>query len=72
VAVFDRTTGIGLDGRLNYKIIANWMIAEHKSQGTMQLLVNRGDVETFWIYRENPPNAHEMTIRLFAALNNTD
>ncbi len=46
---FDRTAAFGLNGRLNYKIVSNWVIAEHKSQGTMQLLVNRGDVEEYWV-----------------------
>lgn len=37
---FDRTQKFGFDNRLDYNIIANWVIAEHKSQGTMQLLMN--------------------------------
>ena len=46
---FDRTAKFGVDDRLDYKIIVNWLIAEHKSQGTMQLLVNRGDIEEYWV-----------------------
>ncbi len=66
---FDRTREIGLDGRLNYKIPVNWLIAEHKSQGTMQMLVNAGDLERFWLYKENPADAGERTDALFALIN---
>jgi len=51
--VFDRSTPLGLDGRLNYNIIANWMIAEYKSQGTMQLLTRDEGIERFWVYEMN-------------------
>ncbi|MGD8426654.1 MAG: PIG-L family deacetylase [Balneolaceae bacterium] len=50
---FDRTQTFGYNNRMNYKIIANWVIAEHKSQGTMQLLMNRGNVEQYWPYAIN-------------------
>jgi LmbE family N-acetylglucosaminyl deacetylase len=50
---FDRTQEFGFDKKLNYKIIANWVIAEHKSQGTMQLLMGRGNVEQYWPYAMN-------------------
>jgi LmbE family N-acetylglucosaminyl deacetylase len=51
---FDRTQKFSYKNRLDYKIIANWAIAEHKSQGTMQLLMNRGDIEVYWSYAINP------------------
>lgn len=66
---FDRTQSFGLDGRLDYRIVVNWLIAEHKSQGTMQLLMNRGDVEAFWLYEANPPHANTTVSRLFDRLN---
>lgn len=50
---FDRTQKFGHDDRLDYKIITNWVIAEHKSQGTMQLLMGRGNVEQYWPYAIN-------------------
>lgn len=56
---FDRTKKFGHDDRMDYKIIANWVIAEHKSQGTMQLLMNRGDIEQYWPYDMN--KADELT-----------
>lgn len=66
---FDRTRTFGLNDRLNYKIVVNWLIAEHKSQGTMQMLMGAGDVETFWVYENNAPDAAERTARLFDFVN---
>lgn len=49
---FDRNQPFGYDNRLNYNIIANWVIAEHKSQGTMQLLMTRQPVIEQYRYLE--------------------
>ncbi len=65
---FDRTTPVDQGGRLDYKIIVNWLIAEHKSQGTMQLLMNRGDLENFWLFDLEVPNAEQRTRSLFERL----
>ena len=66
--VFDRTHSFGHQGKLNYQIIANWVIAEHKSQGSMQLFVNRGDIEEFWLYNINPQGSEDKTLALFQDL----
>ncbi len=47
---FDRTEPFGYQGKLNYKVVVNWAIAAHKSQGTMQLAMSRGDIEEYWLY----------------------
>lgn len=65
---FDRTQNFGYNDRLNYKIIVNWVIAAHKSQGTMQLLMNRGDVEQFFYYDLNSDAGIDQTEKLFEAL----
>jgi len=65
---FDRTTPFGFNNALNFKIISNWVIAEHKSQGTMQLLMNRGDVETYSYFAINDPTKIEKTKNLFERL----
>ena len=45
---------IGFNGKLNYNIIKAWEIAEHKSQGTMQLFMGRqSDYEVFWYFKLN-------------------
>ena len=65
---FDRTTKFGYKHRLDYKIIVNWLIAEHKSQGTMQLAMNRGDLEEFWWFDINDDQKFEETEELFRQL----
>jgi LmbE family N-acetylglucosaminyl deacetylase len=65
---FDRTQPFGYKNMLNYKILVNWLIAEHKSQGTMQLLMNRGDYENFYSFNINAPAKVEEAIKVFQAL----
>ena len=64
----DRTMKFGYKNSLDYKIIVNWDIAEHKSQGTMQLAFNRGDYENFWYFNINPQEGIEKTRLLFEEL----
>lgn len=66
--ILDRTTKFGYKNTLDYKIIVNWEIAEHKSQGTMQLLMNEGDYENFWYFNVNDEAGIEKTRKLFEAL----
>lgn len=66
--VFDRTQKFGYKDMLDYKIIVNWLIAEHKSQGTMQLLMNRGDYENFWYFDINSESGKAKTEELFERL----
>ena len=67
----DRTKGFGFKNKLNYKIIVNWEIAEHKSQGTMQTYINEGDYENFWYFDENDPAKFEKTKSFFENLNDS-
>jgi N-acetylglucosamine malate deacetylase 2 len=66
--LFDKTTAFGYNKQLNYKVIVNWEIAEHKSQGTMQLAMNKGDYETFWFFKQNAIDAFEKCRKLFEDL----
>lgn len=65
---FDRTQKFGFRNALDYKIIVNWLIAEHKSQGTMQLLMNSGDIETFTVFDVNDRSKIAVTRALFERL----
>lgn len=69
--LFDRTQTFGHNNRLNYKIIANWVIAEHKSQGTMQLLMamRRGNVEYYLPYAINSRESLSKAKAFFEAVN---
>jgi LmbE family N-acetylglucosaminyl deacetylase len=66
--VFDRTSKFGFRNALDYRIIVNWLIAEHKSQGTMQLLMNQGDYENYWYFDINDPSKKQKTSELFEKL----
>ena len=65
---FDRTQKFGLDDRLDFRIVANWVIAEHKSQGTMQLLMNQGDQECYWYFDVNGDAGRARVVDLFERL----
>jgi LmbE family N-acetylglucosaminyl deacetylase len=47
--VFDRTLHFGYHEALNYQIVANWVIAEHKSQGLFQMDYGKHELEEFWV-----------------------
>lgn len=47
--VFDRTASFGYESALNYQIVVNWVIAEHKSQGLFQRDCGRHELEEFWV-----------------------
>ncbi len=66
--VFDRAEKLGHDGRLNYQIVVNWAIAEHKSQGTMQSMISTPRKETFWLYALEVPNAAARATAWFGRL----
>jgi len=68
--VLDRTTKFGYKNMLDYKIIVNWEIAEHKSQGTMQLYMNQGDLEQFWYFNINNDLGLDKCRLLFDQLKN--
>lgn len=66
---FDRTQTFGHNNRLDYNIIANWVIAEHKSQGTMQQFMNVGSIEQYWYYDLNREEEVQKTRAFFEAVN---
>ncbi len=55
--VFDRTQPFGHRGRLDYRVLVNWVIAEHKSQGTMQLAMSRGLRTHLFLFAVSPPGS---------------
>ena len=46
---FDRTASFGFHRALNYQIVVDWMIAEHKSQGLLQTWCEKDPREYIWI-----------------------
>jgi LmbE family N-acetylglucosaminyl deacetylase len=67
----DRTTHFSYNNRLDYKVIANWELAEHKSQGATQMTMNDGDLEQFWYFRQDNPGGIDRCKVLFAQLQTT-
>ncbi len=67
----DRTASFSYKNKVNYKVIANWEIAEHKSQGVTQMSMNEGDVEQFWYFAVNDKAGLQKTKDLFKALSYT-
>lgn len=68
---FDRNQTFGVKDRLNYNIIANWVVAEHKSQGTMQLMMQNatGIIEQYWYPEINGKEGLHKTAEFFEAVN---
>ena len=65
---FDRGRKFGFNNALDYQIVANWVIAEHKSQGLYQTNVNRFTHEYFWVFNRNDAVAGARAKDLFALL----
>ena len=67
----DRTTHFSYNNRLDYKVIANWELAEHKSQGATQMSMNDGDLEEFWYFKQDNPGGIDRSKGLFTELETT-
>lgn len=65
---FDRGQRFGYQDKLDYRIVVHWDIAEHKSQGTMQLAVNQGRFEEFTLFGDRRLAAAQRAAVLFARL----
>lgn len=61
---FDRSRSFGYHDALNYQIVVNWVIAEHKSQGLFQNDSGKNCFEHFWLFREGSPDAIPRTDQL--------
>lgn len=67
----DRTVKFGFKNVLDYQIIANWVIAEHKSQGAFQMDMGRAGKEEFAILETDTPSAGAKADQLFNRLSET-
>jgi len=68
IYTFNRKTPFGFNDKLNYNIVVNWLIAEHKSQGTMQTFMNQGDKEIFHFFSINSDEKKEKTHQFFQSM----
>lgn len=65
---FDRTRPMEEDGVVDYKLIVNWALAAHKSQGDLASYFNRGDYEYYWFFDVNAPEKRDDAAALFERL----
>ena len=65
---FDRATSFGYRNALNYQIVVNWVIAEHKSQGLFQTDSGKDRLEQFWLFEASGSNALSRAHRFAAEL----
>jgi len=65
---FDRTHKFGFNDSLDYQIVANWVIAEHKSQGLYQTRMNLITTEYLWVFDGTTPDAQARADALFDLL----
>lgn len=65
---FKRSQTFGFRDSLSYQIIADWVIAAHKSQGLFQMDAGRHDAERFWNFEAGSPHSKELTDHLFTRL----
>ena len=63
-----RVDSFGPGGSLNYNIIVNWVIAEHKSQGLFQTEYGKHSHENFWVFDTKTPDAATRANALFERL----
>ena len=64
--VFNRNASFGYRDALNYQIVVNWFIAEHKSQGLFQTDSGKHQLEQFWLFEASGRDA-EVRVRELAA-----
>jgi len=48
--------------------VANWLVAEHRTQGTMQAFLGRGDQELYWTFEINGEAGARRAQELFDVL----
>jgi N-acetylglucosamine malate deacetylase 2 len=65
---FDRTSKFGFNNALDYQIIVNWMIAEHKSQGMFQTGYNWAQTEDYYVFAQDGVAGLDKTKQFFQAI----
>jgi len=66
--VFNRNATFGYRDALNYQIVVNWFIAEHKSQGLFQTDSGKHQLEQFWLFEASGRDADSRVRDLAAQL----
>jgi N-acetylglucosamine malate deacetylase 2 len=69
---FDRNASFGYHNSLDYQIVVNWVIAEHKSQGLFQMDCGKHDLEELWLFEVSGANAAGRASELQRLIRGTD
>ncbi len=65
---FDRRQPMEDDGVIDYRMVVNWALAAHKSQGDLAGYFNKGDYEFYWWFGVNDPARLDAVTSLFDRL----
>jgi LmbE family N-acetylglucosaminyl deacetylase len=65
IFTFDRAQRFGFRHALDYQIVVNWAIAEHKSQGLFQKEAGAHRYEQFWLFRASGDDALGRAAEMF-------
>lgn len=65
---FDRRKPLGYRGAVDWHVPVDWVIAAHKSQGTLSMRSGQGDREVFRVFAGGPADAHARAAKLIARL----
>jgi N-acetylglucosamine malate deacetylase 2 len=65
---FDRLQPMEEDRVINYHLIVNWALAEHKSQGDLASYFSGADSEYYWFFAANDAEKVDEAAALFARL----
>lgn len=68
ILLFDRAQTLGPGATLDYRIVVNWVRAEHKSQGLLQAETKGEDLELFYDFAVNDARAAAAAHTLFGRL----
>ena len=66
--VLDRERRLGYRDALDLGIVVDWVIAEHRSQGTLSMLAGAGGREVFFRFEAGPPDGAARAEALFEEL----
>jgi len=66
--VFDRRRRFGFREALDWRIVVDWDIAAHKSQGTLQMMAGQGAREVFFPFAGGPADGATRAATLFERL----
>jgi hypothetical protein len=72
VLEFDRTKLVDVESGLDYRVVTDWAVAEHKSQGALPSSVRGEDLERYYEFAVNDERGVARAEALFGRLGRLD